>query len=82
MSTALFPVSYVVLNDNTLGYISELHPGTMGVLAGSITRGGHAWINGPVALASSDEIRPATNSDFGFYHIDIPPDFAEARNAK
>jgi hypothetical protein len=67
-------VTYVVLNENTLGYINNESPNTMGVLAGSIIRGGHSWENGPVTIVPTvDKMRPATPADFDNYRVEIPP---------
>jgi hypothetical protein len=64
------PVKYVVMNENTLGYIFDTQPKTMGVLAGSVIKGGHDWKNGPVPIRDSDSIRPATKADFDVFRVD------------
>lgn len=71
-------VRYVVLGEHTLGYLQE---GTvmMGVLAGSVIKGGHSWKNGPVAIVPGyTQLRPATLSDFEVYRVLPPPGFAES----
>jgi hypothetical protein len=69
---------YVVLNENTLGYINDECPNTMGVLVGSVAQGGHNWLNGPVAIAPTiDEVRPATIGDFATYRVMAPPDLLQ-----
>jgi hypothetical protein len=65
---------YVVLNENTLGYINETDPNTVGVLAGSVIRGGHNPLNGPVTIVPTiDEVRPAKIEDFATYRVLAPP---------
>jgi len=66
---------YVVLNENTLGYIQDEQPNMMGVLASNVTRGGHLPINGPVAISPSANLRAATAKDFDTYRVVVPPDF-------
>jgi len=61
---------YVVMNENTLGYILDAQPDVMGVLAGNPLTGGHDWKNGPVVITSSDRVRPATKTDFDAFRID------------
>jgi hypothetical protein len=64
---------YVVLNENTLGYINAECPNTMGVLAGSVIRGGHNPLNGPVTIVPTiDEVRPAEIGDFATYRVMAP----------
>jgi hypothetical protein len=58
---------YVVLNENTLGYM--IKPNLMGVLHGSVLKGGHSELNGPVTLMPSDKLRPATQKDFDDYSV-------------
>jgi hypothetical protein len=71
-----FGTSYVVMNDNTLGFINPtLLPGQMGVLHGSVLKGGHNWLNGPVLIAPSDVLRPATLDDFKTFRVVPPPGF-------
>lgn len=60
---------YVVLNEHTLCYRIEGQPYHLGVLAGSVLRGGHDWKNGPVAFGPSDTLRPATREDFETYRV-------------
>jgi hypothetical protein len=58
---------YVVVNENTLGYVI---PGNgVGVLAGSVLRGGADWKNGPISLNVSDKVRPAIREDFDSYRV-------------
>jgi len=67
---------YVVMNEHTLGYIQPQLPKLMGVLHGSVLRGSpHDWRNGPVWLADSAKLRPATRQDFADYCVQLPPDF-------
>lgn len=70
-------VSYVVLDEHTLGYLLEASSQLMGVLAGSALRGGHDWKNGPVPITPGDpRIRPATLADFETFRVVPPPGFA------
>lgn len=68
---------YVVLNENTLCYRIDGQDYHLGVLAGSVIRGGHDWKNGPVAVGPLDTLRPATAEDFEFFRVDpkghLPP---------
>lgn len=49
----------------------------MGVLAGSVIKGGHSPLNGPVTIYGTDKIRPATALDFDMFRVVLPPDFKE-----
>lgn len=61
---------YVVKNENTLGYLLATNPPMMGVLAGSVLKGGHNPLNGPVlADPASDNLRPATKADFEAFRV-------------
>ena len=60
---------YVVLNEHTLGYLQPATPNLLGVLAGSVLRGGHNPLNGPVYFSERDRIRPATHDDFDAYRV-------------
>lgn len=67
-------IRYVVLNEHTLGYIHSQQPNLMGVLHGSVIRGGHNWLNGPVTIIPSvDQVRAATLEDFEAYRVVPPP---------
>ena len=68
-------VQYVVLNDNALGYINDVQPGVVGILASSVLRGGPNPIDGPVYPSILDVVRPAVASDFDVYRVMLPPDF-------
>ena len=61
---------YIVLNENTLGYIFDDQPDVMGVLAGKPQLGGHDWFNGPVSMTTIDKTRVATLKDFEFFRVD------------
>lgn len=65
-------ISYVVKDENTLGYIIDAQPSCMGVLASN--KDGHNWINGPVSIFGA-AIRPATEEDFKTFRVVVPPDF-------
>lgn len=67
---------YVVFEEHTLGYFqTDTMPteyGYMGVLAGSVVRGGRDWKNGPVVVympLDKDKIRLATKEDFDFFRV-------------
>ncbi len=64
-------MKYVVKDEHTLGY---LRGDQMGVLAGSVMRGGHDWKNGEVHTSGA-KIRAATLADFDTYRVQVPPDF-------
>lgn len=63
--------TYIVLNENALGYILPDHPGWVNVLAGSVLKGGPNPLDGPVPIVPSlDRIRPATIADFEAFRVD------------
>lgn len=64
---------YVVMNENTLGYL-QTGSSSMGVLRGSVLKGGHDWMNGPVSVEGAS-VRPATKEDFEAYRVALPADF-------
>lgn len=72
MTTAA-KIKYVVKDEHTLGYMEEGSE-SMGVLHGSVLKGGHDWKNGSVSTFGS-KIRPATKEDFKEYRVSPPPDF-------
>ncbi len=67
---------YVVKDGHTLGYIKAQQPNVMGVLVGSVLRGGHDWQCGPVRIFEGDDIRDATRADFESFRVAVPPDLA------
>jgi len=66
---------YVVVNENTLGYIYAEQEEYIGVLRASVLRG--APFRGKDDLISSfgQNIRPATKEDFNLYRVKVPPNF-------
>jgi len=65
-------MKYVVLNENTLGYLFEYKTLLMlGVLAGSVLKGGFDWKNGPIIIGELDKknLRSATQKDFNFFRV-------------
>ena len=61
---------YLVVNENCLGYADDLtRPFLLGVLQGSVARGGPDWKNGPVFVTEQDTVRPATLQDFEDYRV-------------
>lgn len=73
-------VQYVVKDEHTLGYIYDAQPSWMGILAGSVLKGGHDSLGGPVhILAGYDKLRPATEQDFREFRVVPPSGFAGKR---
>lgn len=64
--------TYVVMDENTLGYVMDVKPGIMAVLHGSGLLGGRDWKNGPVSL-SMGVVRAATLEDFAKFKVLPPP---------
>jgi hypothetical protein len=70
---------YVVMDEHTLGYLVDKTPTLMGVLAGSVLKGGHDWKNGAVSIVPGHtKLRMATEADFEFFRVMLPPDFVPA----
>ncbi len=62
---------YIVINENTLGYILEgMEFQWVKVLAGSVVRGGRNPLDGYFPLSPLDTVRNATLKDFEDYRID------------
>lgn len=61
-------MKYIVINENTLGYRIE-GSSQIGVLAGSVLRGGSNPMNGTISLSSLDVVRDAKLSDFDFFMV-------------
>ncbi len=63
----------VVINENTLGYMTNRTPrdwfSTAGVLAGNIFKGGADWKNGQISVLPIDQVRPATLKDFEAFRV-------------
>ncbi len=72
---------YVVVNDNTLGYIQPNNPNWIGILHGSVLKGGFNDLDGPIHKSQAKTIRPATLEDFKVYRVVPPPHLKEAWNA-
>ena len=51
---------YVVKDEHTLGYLQEGSP-YMGVLQGSVLKGGHDWKNGPVSTFGATAVTALKN---------------------
>ena len=64
---------YVVNEENTLGYLNQFS-NMMGVLQGSVLKGGSDWKNGSISVLKKN-VRPATENDFHFFRCALPPDF-------
>ncbi len=79
----VFNTIYVVKDEHTLGYFQNTDTiptkiAFMGVLHGSVLKGGHDWKNGPVAFQPGyNKIRLATAADFDEYRVKLPPDWKE-----
>lgn len=66
-------VKYVVMDENTLGYVIEGNRNIIGVLTGSVIRGGRNWLNGPAVVSPGfTRLRPATEADFDFIERTFP----------
>lgn len=75
-------VKYVVMDEHTLGYLQAEMPGWMGVLHGSVLKGGFDWKNGQVPIVPGiTRLRPATKEDFAEYRVCLPSDFPGAKPA-
>lgn len=73
--------SYVVKDGHTLGYLIDGHPTLMGVLAGSVLKGGHDPKNGVVSIVPGHtKVRSAIEADFYTFRVVLPPNFTEADN--
>lgn len=66
---------YIVLDELTLGIVSQGIPDMMDVLAAKI--GGHNWKNGAVSTFGG-KVRPATAADFTTFRVMLPKDFVAA----
>lgn len=74
---------YVVMDEHTLGYLDETSPWLMGVLAGSVLKGGYNPLNGPVSIVPGHtRLRQATEADFAAYRVVVPPDFKGEQASK
>lgn len=65
-------VKYTVVNENTLCYdhgVTLVGIPYVGVLAGSIIKGGRHWSDGPILINPSDKVRPATLEDFNTFNV-------------
>lgn len=61
---------YIVINENTLAYTVE-NSFMVGVLAGSVIKGGRNPLNGPIFVCPSDKWRDATFEDFDHFGIHL-----------
>ena len=71
---------YVVVNDNTLGYLIEGNtPGfeQVGILRGLYRKGATIESQADTMMFKSQckTMRPATVADFNEYRVSVPPDF-------
>lgn len=72
-------VRYVVLNENTLGYIVKGTSEPMYILNAVLYRGARQR-RGPVHITSDDAIRPATRQDLEDYQVALPLKFRKKRD--
>jgi hypothetical protein len=70
---------YLVMNENTLGYLIDGRFPQLGVLA--CIKGGHDWKNGSVMIGCSP-VRPATAEDFNHFRVHVPSDHSEFDQAE
>lgn len=67
---------YVVMDEHTLGYLMDEMPNYIGVLAGSVLRGGRNPLYGNAIITPGRTcLRPATEIDFEFFRHVLPLDF-------
>lgn len=59
---------YIVINENTLAYRIEGSQ-FVGVLAGSVVRGGRNPLDGTIPISPLDKVRDATLGDFESYRV-------------
>jgi hypothetical protein len=72
----LFEPVYIVLDEDTLGYVQPISPNIIGVLAGK-----HNWINGPTA-SGRKYVRAATESDFDKFRCYAPSNYIPASDTQ
>lgn len=70
-------IQYVVYGEHTLGYLFKTPHGTimLGVLHGSVLKGGFNDFGGPHVLSPADlrYVRIASAADFDEYRVCLPP---------
>ena len=67
---------YIVISEHTIGYIREgMMKNFVGVLAGKPQLGGADPKNGMAVVGYGITYRPATEADFEFFRICLPPNF-------
>ena len=62
-------IKLVVLEEHTLGYITELMPNYVSVLHGSVLRGSPYSIMNNNALIGNNKVRLATEKDFNDFNV-------------
>lgn len=61
-------LSYVVFEENTLGYLFKMGEFyKVGVLGSGVS--GRNWMNGSISLVDGDDIREATTDDFTQFRV-------------
>ena len=69
---------YVVMNENTLGYLIPERPNYIGILAGSVLKGGPDPMQGTaLIIPGHSQIRQATAEDFTNFRVMAPACFRE-----
>lgn len=72
-------VRYVVVNENTFGYMYNAEPNLFAVLRESLLKGGYtspmATLDGPRLINPTDVVRDAVAADFVEYRCMPPRDF-------
>lgn len=63
-------VIYIVVNENTLAYADDSNSSLVGVLAGSVAKGGYNPKDGPISISRLDHVRLASVGDFNSYRVD------------
>jgi hypothetical protein len=64
-------IKLVVLEEHTLGYITELLPNYVSVLSGSVLRGSPYSIMNNCALIGNKKVRLATEKDFDDFRVNF-----------
>ena len=64
-------LAYVVFKESTLGYLFKIgNTVNLGVLHGSVLKGGLDWLNGPYDVTyQMDKVRVATKADFDDFRV-------------
>lgn len=66
-------IKLVVLEEHTLGYISEFNPNYVMVLKGSVLKGSPYGLMNNIALIGNKKIRLASEQDFEEFNVEFEP---------